>query len=245
MSDEQERLFRSSDRVRQRGEVFTPSRIVEDMLDLLPEAMWDPSETPTYLEPACGDGNFLVAVLDRRLRRLLEAWENGGLPDGTDAVCFRLHALRALSGIYGMDISTENIEGGTEGHPIGARARLVAIFERYLAMAGASPRSDASASAGWIVEHNIQVVDMLPSPGARPSSRDDVVLIEYEWNTANRSVVIRQTSLAAVALAFVEAPTLFETPSPTPLWSGPAESLHAASSRDLDRGAQTPRAKAA
>jgi len=62
----EERLVKSFERVRDLGEVFTPNATVQQMLDLLPSAMWAPHPSPTFFEPACGDGNFLVAILDRK-----------------------------------------------------------------------------------------------------------------------------------------------------------------------------------
>ena len=56
---------KSKERVRQHGEVFTAEREVNAMLDLVK------GEThridSTFLEPACGDGNFLAEILDRKL----------------------------------------------------------------------------------------------------------------------------------------------------------------------------------
>ena len=62
--------MKSGERVRDLGEVFTPNATVQAMLDLLPAEMWEPHPAPTFLEPACGDGNFLVAILDRKLDRV-------------------------------------------------------------------------------------------------------------------------------------------------------------------------------
>ena len=61
----QESLVKSKKRVADHGEVFTPSWMVEDMLNLVK----DESERidSRFLEPACGDGNFLKVVLQRKL----------------------------------------------------------------------------------------------------------------------------------------------------------------------------------
>ena len=60
-----EKLIKSKERVANHGEVFTPAWMVEAMLDLVK------GETERidsrFLEPACGDGNFLVQVLRRKL----------------------------------------------------------------------------------------------------------------------------------------------------------------------------------
>ncbi len=72
-----ERLVKSVERVRDLGEVFTPAATVKAMLDLIPEAMWVPYPSFTFLEPACGDGNFLVAILERKLEGVARAHVEG------------------------------------------------------------------------------------------------------------------------------------------------------------------------
>lgn len=91
-----ESLIKSRDRVRDHGEVFTPREIVGDMLDLLPPSVFDLSEERLFLEPTCGNGNFLVAIVERILDRLGD--------DATD-----LDKLLMLSRIYGVDIQEDNI----------------------------------------------------------------------------------------------------------------------------------------
>src|SRR5208337_1016946 len=58
-------LIKSKRRVADHGEVFTPQWLVENMLDLVK------CETERidsrFLETACGSGNFLVPVLQRKL----------------------------------------------------------------------------------------------------------------------------------------------------------------------------------
>ncbi len=82
-------INRTKERIKQTGEVFTPLELVDEILDKLPpEVFTDP--TKTFLDPACGDGNFLVCVLDRKLK-------NGHKP------------VDALSTIYGVDIMPDNI----------------------------------------------------------------------------------------------------------------------------------------
>ena len=80
------------DKVRQKatGEVFTPTPLVQEILDQLdPVLFTDP--TKTFIDPSCGDGQFLSEVLIRKL-------ENG-------------HSLeQALSTIYGVDLMPDNIK---------------------------------------------------------------------------------------------------------------------------------------
>lgn len=85
-------LIKSRARVKELGEVFTPPHIVAKMLDLIPQdKLADPLST--WLEPACGTGNFLIEILKRKLSY------------GAGAT----HALQCLSSIYGIDISPENV----------------------------------------------------------------------------------------------------------------------------------------
>jgi hypothetical protein len=81
--------MKSQERIKQTGEVFTPPELVNEMLDKLPEDQWtDPSKT--FIDPACGNGNFLVEVIRRKI-------EAGAQP---------LHALMTT---YGVDIMPDNI----------------------------------------------------------------------------------------------------------------------------------------
>ena len=65
MYDIKANLSKSRERIRDHGEVFTPDFIVEDMLNLvINETQRIESR---FLEPACGDGNFLIKILERKL----------------------------------------------------------------------------------------------------------------------------------------------------------------------------------
>ena len=81
---------RDKARVKATGEVFTPTPLVQEMLDLLPVSLFeDPSKT--FIDPACGDGQFLSEVLIRKL-------EAG-------------HELeQAVSTIYGIDLMQDNVD---------------------------------------------------------------------------------------------------------------------------------------
>src|SRR6185312_6731555 len=74
-------LIKSKRRVADHGEVFTPPWLVEKMLDLVK------GETERidsrFLEPACGSGNFLVPVLQRKLAAV-EAKFGSGVNGGSE-----------------------------------------------------------------------------------------------------------------------------------------------------------------
>lgn len=97
--------IRSKENVQQYGEVFTPDSIVNDMLKLVDDALREEGVSPqeyldkTYLEPACGDGNFLIRILDRKLAVIKQY-----IPQSE----WRLALVKAVSTIYGVDIQMDN-----------------------------------------------------------------------------------------------------------------------------------------
>jgi type I restriction-modification system DNA methylase subunit len=77
-------------RVKATGEVFTPTPLVQEILDTLDQSLFtDPLKT--FLDPTCGDGQFLGEILIRKL-------ENG------------IDFETALSTIYGVDLMPDNVE---------------------------------------------------------------------------------------------------------------------------------------
>ena len=83
-------IDRDKSRTKETGEVFTPTPLVQEMLDKLPEEVFT-NPTKTFLDPSCGDGQFLAEVLIRKL-------ENNIPYD------------QALSTIYGVDLMADNIK---------------------------------------------------------------------------------------------------------------------------------------
>ncbi len=228
-----EKLVKSSERVRDLGEVFTPSTTVQEMLDLLPKKMWTVHPSSTFLEPSCGDGNFLVAILERKLGRVSDEFENGLLPAGVDIEAAQFHALEALASIYAIDISSENIIGGTPGHEIGARTRLLSQFSEWNELELGkilTPRSIAMKAAKWIVDHNLIVGNMLATDtGGKPTGRENIPLIEYVFNPGNRNVALLKTTMGDV-ISTQEAKTgemlsLFPAAEPEKFWTGKALSM--------------------
>ena len=124
-------LVKSKQRVADHGEVFTPAWMVEAMLDLVK------GETERidsrFLEPACGDGNFLVQIL----RRKLAAVE---LKYGKSDFERRHYALLGLMYVYGIELLPDNI--------VECRSNLLAIFAEYLALAPICSRASCGASSG-------------------------------------------------------------------------------------------------
>ena len=124
-----ENLVKSKKRVADHGEVFTPSWMVEDMLDLVK------SETERidsrFLEPACGSGNFLKAVLTRKLRVVDSRYKKSEFER-------RHYALLALTSIYGIELLADNVEE--------CRKNLLDIFIEFLGATDTKVFSDAAAN---------------------------------------------------------------------------------------------------
>jgi hypothetical protein len=226
-----ERLVKSSDRVRDLGEVFTPSSTVQEMLDLLPKKIWNVHPSTTFLEPSCGDGNFLVAILDRKLERLSTELDVDLSSSSIEIAQF--HSLEAIASIYAIDISSENIIGGVAGHEIGARTRLLALFSEWHELElgkKLTPRSPVFKAAKWIVEHNLIVGNMLASDSdGKPTGRENIPLIEYKFDPTNQSVTLFKTTLGDV-ISIEESKTgemlsLFPAEEPKKFWTGKALSI--------------------
>lgn len=112
---EKDALIRSKKRVAEHGEVFTPPWLVEAMLDLVKEE----SERidSRFLEPACGSGNFLINVLQRKLAAVEQKFSKSDFEK-------RHYALFALMCLYGVEILEDNVEE--------CRANLVQMLSEYL-----------------------------------------------------------------------------------------------------------------
>jgi len=108
-------LIKSKKRVADHGEVFTPQWMVENMLDLVK------GETERidsrFLEPACGSGNFLVPVLQRKLAAVEAKF-------GKSDFERRHYALLAVMCSYGIEILEDNIAE--------CRANMLDVFSEYL-----------------------------------------------------------------------------------------------------------------
>jgi type I restriction-modification system DNA methylase subunit len=85
--------------IKQRGEVFTPNKLVKQMLGKLPESVFSDS-TKTFLDNSCGNGQFLFAVMERKVWWLMKQ-------DGQRA--FNAHK-QALKTTYGCELDADNAE---------------------------------------------------------------------------------------------------------------------------------------
>lgn len=91
--------IKSRERVAEHGEVFTSEREVNKMLDLVNNQVVRPEAT--FLEPACGDGNFLIEILNRKLE-YINSYKKSQLE--YEKWCFI-----CASSLYGVDILLDNV----------------------------------------------------------------------------------------------------------------------------------------
>jgi len=134
-------LVKSKQRVADHGEVFTPPKLVEAMLDLV-RAESERIDS-RFLEPACGSGNFLVPVLRRKLATVRVRY-------GKSDFERRHHALLALMSIYGIELLADNVAD--------CRTNLLEVFADDLAI---GPNDEWYAAAASVLAENIVHGDAL------------------------------------------------------------------------------------
>lgn len=137
---EKESIIKSRDRVRDQGEVFTPLVVVGEMLDMLEPDISDRSKR--VLEPSCGNGNFLVEVLSRRLRAVSKKHSLANK---------EFDVLTIAANIYGIDIMSDNVRE--------ARSRLTALVNMFFADTKNS--ADFMYALDTIIKRNIICGDSL------------------------------------------------------------------------------------
>lgn len=130
---------KSRQRVADHGEVFTAEREVKAMCDLvLPETQRIDSR---FLEPACGDGNFLAEVLSRKLAVVRKKYRRS-------TIDYEMNSLLAVSSLYGVDILADNVAA--------CRERLYKLWaKQYKSVCKSECSDDMHRSIRFILERNI------------------------------------------------------------------------------------------
>jgi len=153
----------SKERVADHGEVFTRQREVNAMLDLVKQ------ETERidsrFLEPACGTGNFLTEILERKLQVVEKKYRKSQLE-------FERNLVLAVSSIYGIDILEDNV--------IDCRKRLFEIANnKYSTLFKKNTKNEVRRVIKFILEKNIIWGDALDlkTVGTNPHQ-----IIFSEWS---------------------------------------------------------------
>ena len=158
-----DRLFvKSRHRVKTYGEVFTPRVMVDQMLDLVSDDLeaGEGFVDKTFLEPAAGDGNFLVAILQRKLAAIEERLDQSE---------WARESLFALASIYAIELLEDNHRD--------AQDALVTEFVKFHESHGTNckPRTDLYRAGAFLVETNIVRGNTLT--GRTPGGEE----IEFSW----------------------------------------------------------------
>lgn len=162
--------IKSKERVAQRGEVFTAEREVNAMLDLVANECLRPDSR--FLEPACGDGNFLSAILRRKLAELRRKYKKS--PRDYEKL-----SIVAIGSLYGVDIMNDNVEA--------CRQRLFTIWdEEYTAHCTSDASDEAREAARFIISRNIINGNALTLMCVDDEGRDTKAPIVFsEWTLIN------------------------------------------------------------
>lgn len=139
VNEQQRSQIKSKERVSERGEVFTAEREVNAMLDLVANECLRPDSR--FLEPACGDGNFLSAILKRKLTELRRKYKKSPRD-------YEKQAIVAIGSLYGVDIMNDNV--------LACRERLFVIWdEEYTAHCKGDVSDEAREAARFIISRNV------------------------------------------------------------------------------------------
>ena len=142
-----ENLIKSKHRVQKHGEVFTPSWMVQKMLDIPGVKEACENVSTTFLEPAAGDGNFLLAILERKLDAVTRKYDKKN---------WKTKSLIALSSIYGIEYLRDNLS-------LAQSRMFVYYLNWYEKNFGVRPtsRNDIYKSAYYLIHKNIVRGDTL------------------------------------------------------------------------------------
>lgn len=176
-----EELIKSKERVQQHGEVFTPAWMVELMLNVPGVLEATESIDATFLEPAAGDGNFLLALLQRKLAVV----ENQYLENPERC---KLESLWALASLYGIEFLEDNHRRSQE-RMLGSYS---AWWEKILGHS-LEQQSDFFRSARFLIEKNVVRGDTLEQK--HPITGAPIVFFEWKRTDDPSRVAYRQDRL--------------------------------------------------
>lgn len=157
---------KSKQRVADYGEVFTAEREVKAMCDLvLQETERIDSR---FLEPACGDGNFLAEILERKLAIVRNKYKKSPLD-------YEKNSLLAVSSLYGVDIMADNV--------LACRERLYKIWvKQYKSVCKKECNEDTYKSISFILSRNIVCGNALTLKCVDENGNDtDEPIVFSEW----------------------------------------------------------------
>jgi hypothetical protein len=182
-------LTKTKQRVADHGEVFTPEWLVEAMLDLVK----DESQRidSRFLEPACGSGNFMVKILQRKLAAVEAKYAKSEFE-------LRNYALLAVMCVYGIELLEDNIGE--------CRQNMLEIFAEYL---GLEAFDDLHRAADHVLSVNIVHGDAM-----KMTTVDGAPIVFAEWGYLGKGKFQRRDfrlDMLTLSSAFSSEDSLFST----------------------------------
>ncbi len=177
-------------RIKDYGEVFTQKREVDSILNLVKNETLNLESR--FLEPACGDGNFLVEILSRKISILNSRFKK-------DKIDFERNSIIALSSLYGIDILSDNIDK--------LNVRLLDIFVKNYQDHFGEINPDFLKSIKYILKKNLKFGDALNYK--IPNS--DIFIVFSEWSMVDLDFIKRRDFTFKDIMAYkpIDGPNLF------------------------------------
>lgn len=181
------RIVKSRERIADHGEVFTPEWLVDAMLNQV-QAETERIDS-RFLEPACGDGNFLVKILERKLAAVDAKY-------ATSEFQRRNYALLALMCIYGIEFLEDNV--------LDCRENLLRVFVGHIAL---------DASDGLIqAARNVLAINIVHGDAMKMARVDGDPIRFSEWGYVGKGKFQRRDfrlSTLALSSSFSAEDSLF------------------------------------
>ena len=186
----EEKIIKSKKRMEDFGEVNTNSNIVSKMVDLV-NIEFEKLDSK-FLEPACGDGNFLCEVLNRKM----ESVKSKHFKQQID---YEKFSIQACSSIYGIELLDDNVTN--------ARLRLNEIFNSHYSKNFIELNDNVIKSVQKIFELNIVQGDAL---SFRCGKKLDKSIVLPEWSLIDNSLKRRDFAYKDfISYAPIDGPNLF------------------------------------
>ena len=158
---------KSKARIRDHGEVFTAEREVKAMCDLVKDEC--ERIDSRFLEPACGDGNFLAEILTRKLSTVKKLYKSNPYD-------YERYAVLAAASIYGVELLADNAEE--------CRKRLFTLWDKeYTAVCKKEANDETREAVRYILSKNILCGNALTLMCVDENQKDtDKPIVFPEWS---------------------------------------------------------------
>lgn len=163
----QKTQIKSKKRVAEHGEVFTAEREVKAMCDLVAQEC-DRIDS-RFLEPACGNGNFLAEILTRKLATVKKMYKSNPYD-------YERYAVLAITSVYGVDIMQDNVQE--------CRERMFSLWDKeYKTVCKKSINDETREAVKYILSKNILCGNALTLMCVDENQKDtDTPIIFPEWS---------------------------------------------------------------